>query len=86
MKKWKSQFPIYRDACNSCKEQINVTTKVTAACVRVQRDYYSGLLKTTREGVGGNVQRISDIRGQTKSSSQQRAVLVREYWMIYESF
>jgi hypothetical protein len=59
---------------------------VAAARVRVQRDYYSELLKTTREGVGGNIQRISDIRGQMKSSSQQRAVLVGEYWMIYESF
>jgi hypothetical protein len=49
---------------------------MAAARVRVQRDYYSELLKITREGVGGNIQRISDMRGQTKSSSQQRAVLV----------
>jgi hypothetical protein len=35
---------------------------------------------------GGNIQGFSDMRRQMKSSSQQRAVLVGEYWMIYGSF
>jgi hypothetical protein len=85
MKEWKPQFPIYRDAWIGDQRIIPAKNRST-----LQRKWpprvYAYNETSSLNGVGGNVQRISDMRGQMTSSSQRRAVLVGEYWVIYESF